>query len=94
MLALPQHLTLSQAPEVLKGLQAAMATQSQAPVVIDAAPLQQIDSAALAVLLACRRSANANKQGFEVLNPPARLVDLATLYGVQDLLGFKALAAT
>jgi phospholipid transport system transporter-binding protein len=55
-------------------------------VVADAAALTQFDSSALAVLLDCRREALALGKNFAVARLPARLRELATLYGVAELL--------
>ena len=85
MLALPEHLTLRNAQDVLRALQADIAASRDA-VCVDAAAVRQVDSAALAVLLACKRSAQAKRLAFEVSNMPPRLRDLADLYGVQELL--------
>ena len=89
MLPLPEHLTLQNAPQVLQNLQAQMATRKGA-VQLDAGALRDIDSVVLAVLLACRRSADARRQSFSVHRAPARLIDLAELYGVQELLALHA----
>ena len=43
------------------------------------------DSAAIAVLLECRRLAQAWGKNFEVHAAPQKLRDLAHMYGVQDL---------
>ncbi|MBP7915041.1 MAG: STAS domain-containing protein [Vitreoscilla sp.] len=84
-LALPAQLTLPEARAALETLEAAIAEASGA-VAVDASALTHIDSATLAVLLQCRRSAQARKLGFSVQNAPQRLVDLAKLYGVEELL--------
>jgi phospholipid transport system transporter-binding protein len=55
-------------------------------VVIDASGLQNIDSAALAVLLECRRLAQAWGKSFAVRQAPSKLAALAKLYGVDTLL--------
>jgi phospholipid transport system transporter-binding protein len=55
-------------------------------VVIDASPLQQLDSSAIAVLLECRRLAQASGRGFELRAAPPKLASLAQLYGVDELL--------
>ena len=55
-------------------------------VVVDASALEQFDSSALAVLLECRRLALAAGRGFAVWNAPARLLQLAGVYGVKDLI--------
>ena len=85
MLALPSTLTHDQALETARGLQSQVATQTEA-VVLDARALTQFDSSALAVVLACRRAAMAAGKTFAVQGLPARLAQLAGLYGVAELL--------
>jgi len=60
---------------------------------MDAAALAQIDTSALAVLLECQREARRQQRTLVVVNAPARLVELAHLYGVQDLLGLPVAQA-
>ena len=84
MLALPSTLTHDQALETARGLQSQVATQTEA-VVLDARALTQFDSSALAVVLACRRAAMAAGKTFAVQGLPARLAQLAGLYGVAEL---------
>ncbi|HSH88519.1 MAG TPA: STAS domain-containing protein, partial [Ramlibacter sp.] len=60
--------------------------QAGSSAVADASALQRFDSSALAVLLDVRREALARGKTFSVANLPARLRDLAALYGVADLL--------
>ena len=60
------------------------------PLVIDASPLEDFDSAALAVLLQVRRQADADGRSFELRGAPPKLVQLAQLYGVAGLLGLPA----
>ena len=55
-------------------------------VVIDAAALEQFDSSALAVLLECRRQALGAGKRFSVWAAPARLLQLADVYGVRELI--------
>jgi phospholipid transport system transporter-binding protein len=55
-------------------------------VVADAGALAHFDSSALAVLLECRREALAGGKTFAVARLPARLRELAVLYGVAELL--------
>lgn len=86
MLALPEQLTLRNAQEVLQSLQLQIKAAATDDIRVDAAALQQVDSAALAVLLACKRAAASGRQRLLVCNAPARLLDLASLYGVQELL--------
>ena len=98
-LVLPAVLTQSEAAGALRMLTQAMrqaagglaragaqAAAPGAPVVVDASALEAFDSAALAVLLACRREAQAAGLGFAVRGLPERLRVLAGLYGVQELL--------
>ena len=86
MLALPAQLTLHTAQAVLDSLSPAIAAETAEVITIDAQALTQIDSSTLAVLLECRRLAQARQRGFAVHQAPARLVQLAKLYGVQELL--------
>lgn len=91
MPSLPAHLTLDNAPQVLQDLQAQIeASAVHSAVDVDAGALREVDSVVLAVLLACRRGADARQQTFSVRRAPARLVDLADLYGVQELLALRA----
>ena len=86
MLALPAELTQAQAQACLGGLLPALRAQAGERVEVDAAALQRFDSAALAVLLACRREAMAVGKRVAVRAMPERLRTLATLYGVAELL--------
>ena len=85
MIALPMSLTMGQARQVLVGLESAIA-QSAEPQ-IDAAALVTLDSAAIAVLMQCRRIAQAAGKSLLIANPPPKLSELARLYGVEALLG-------
>ena len=53
---------------------------------LDASPLRTFDSSALAVMLACRREARAQGRSLQVQGLSDRLRELASLYGVLDLL--------
>jgi phospholipid transport system transporter-binding protein len=53
---------------------------------IDCAALQSFDSSALAFLLDMKRAANSDNASLVIHNPPPKLFQLATLYGVQDLI--------
>jgi phospholipid transport system transporter-binding protein len=57
-----------------------------ATVVIDGGQLQRFDSSALAVLLELRRECAKAGKLFAVQKLPARLRDLAALYGIDALL--------
>lgn len=86
MLLLPPTLTEREARDTLRMLRQAMDRESgQQQVVIDAAPLSRFDSSALAVLLECRRLAQATGRSFAVRNTPVRLSEMAKLYGVDGL---------
>lgn len=86
VLALPRELTQSQATACLRLLVQGLRSESGPDVVIDASALSRFDSAALAVLLEVRREALALGKRFEIRGLPARLGDLATLYGIMELL--------
>jgi phospholipid transport system transporter-binding protein len=85
-LALPQTLTQAQATACLAGLRAQAGAGA---VQVDASALRQFDSSALSVLLALRRDCLARSQGFAVKGMPARLGQLAALYGVDGLLSSR-----
>lgn len=89
MLALPAVVTHKQALEVICGLKTQVAAQAGG-VVIDASALAQFDSSALAVILACRRAAAAAGKTLSVHGLPARLSQLAALYGVAELIAIAA----
>ena len=84
MLNLPAVVTHAQALETARGL-TAQVTSEAAGVVLDASALTQFDSSTLAVMLACRRAATAEGKSFSVHGLPARLIQLAGLYGVSEL---------
>lgn len=86
MLVLPATLTHEQAPACTRMLAQAMRSEPGTAVVADASALERFDSSALAVLLECRREALAMGKSFSVAQLPARLRDLAGLYGVAELL--------
>jgi phospholipid transport system transporter-binding protein len=86
LLILPAELTHEQAAACCRMLAQAMRAPSEPAIVADAAALAKFDSSALAVLLECRREALALGKTFSVSRLPARLRELATLYGVAELL--------
>jgi len=88
--ALPASLTLKDAQAVLASLRQSLAADGAPVWRVDAASVTQLDTSALAVLLECSRMAAAAKRKFEIVNPPARMSDLARLYGVDGLLGVEA----
>ncbi len=86
VLNLPTVLMHAQAPACRTQLVQAMAATQDRVVLLDAAGLQTFDSSALAVLLACRREALALGRRLQVQGLSDRLRELATLYGVLELL--------
>ena len=82
---LPATTTLEQVAGLALNLPAAMA-EGSGPVQIDASALQDFDTSAIALLLQARRLAQAAGRGFEVDGAPAKLAELARLYGVEELL--------
>jgi phospholipid transport system transporter-binding protein len=86
MLILPAELLHDQAAACSRMLAQGMRSQAEPAVVADAAALTRFDSSALAVLLDCRREALALGKTFSVIRMPARLRELANLYGVAELL--------
>ena len=80
--AVPSRVLLDDAAGVMQTGEAAVAAgESQ----IDLAAVTQSDSSLLACLLAWRRVAQAACKSLSVLNPPASLRGLASLYGVEAL---------
>jgi phospholipid transport system transporter-binding protein len=55
-------------------------------VALDASPLRELDSAAIALLLACQRQARSQGRDLPVIGMPPKLRQLAQLYGVDGLL--------
>ncbi len=90
MLVLPATVTTREARDTQRmlsqALQHEIKTQNEPVLTVDASALQHFDSAALAVLLECQRLAIAWGKGFAVRNAPAKLAELARLYGVDGFL--------
>lgn len=59
----------------------------------DLSTVTQVDSAAVALLLAWKREAQARNAELKVINVPPALVNLANLYGVDTLLGCSKTAS-
>jgi len=85
-LPLPAELTAAQARAASARLQAQICASQGAQVLLDASAVQIFDSCALAVLLACQRSARRAGKTLAVQHWPAGLQALAALYGVDALL--------
>ena len=84
---LPEHATLEQAAALAQTLPAAVASGTGV-LQVDASAVQACDSSTIALLLQAHRLAQAAGRGIEVVGASAKLVQLATLYGVEDLLAF------
>ena len=84
-IALPGRVTMAEARATLARLRPLLAAADEP--VIDASALQDLDSAAVAVLLDCQRQALARGKTLRVTGAPAKLGQLAQLYGVAPLLG-------
>jgi phospholipid transport system transporter-binding protein len=83
-IALPSRLTMGDASATLARLTPLL--QAADEPVIDASALRELDTAALAVLLACARQAGQGGRRLRVLGAPPKLGELARLYGVDVLL--------
>ena len=86
MLALPAKLDIAEASAALPAL-AAQLGQSSGALVVDASALREFDSSAIATLLELRRQAAGRT--FSVSGAPTAMVELATMYGVAELLAFQ-----
>ena len=87
MLVLPATLTAREARDTQRLLVQALGREpADEPVVIDAGPLVELDSSALAVLLELQRRSRAERRPFRIQAAPPKLQALATLYGVDALL--------
>ncbi|WP_337442035.1 STAS domain-containing protein [Cupriavidus necator] len=90
MLSLGTSLTNQNAAAVLRD---GLARVAQGEVQVDCAGLAQVDSSAVAVLLAWNRAAAARNLALSLRGVPAQLSQLASLYGVDGLLGLAPDAA-
>jgi phospholipid transport system transporter-binding protein len=70
----------------LAQLQAQIRSSPNKEVEIEAGQLADFDSSALAVLLGCRREAQTLSKTLKFKQFPPKLRELATLYGVSELL--------
>lgn len=86
MLPLPATLTSREARDAQALLAQGLRREADGEVVVDASNLRHFDSAALAVLLECRRLAEGWGKSFRLNQPPPKLAALAKLYGVDTLL--------
>lgn len=91
---LPSRLTMREARAASAALGSGVAAAVRGTrLVIDAAALQELDTAALAVLLQARRDAQARGVELVVEGAPPQLRRIAALYGVEALLGLDATAS-
>jgi phospholipid transport system transporter-binding protein len=93
MLLLPATVTMQEARDTCAMLAQAIKREPEGPIVIDASGLQQLDTAAIAVLLECQRLAQAWGKDFAVRHAPPKLAALARLYGVDALMRLEGATA-
>jgi len=86
MMVLPEKVTLQEARDVMQMFEQTMQRDSAQTLTVDASGLKDFDSAAIAVLLECARQARSWGKRFAVRRAPAKLSELAGLYGVDELL--------
>ena len=86
LLTLPADLRHSNAAVCLAQLQSQIRSSTDKQIEIQAGALSDFDSSALAVLLGCRREAESLSKSLQFKQFPAKLRELALLYGVSDLL--------
>jgi phospholipid transport system transporter-binding protein len=94
MLLLPATVTLAEARDTLRMLAQALPREPDSELTLDASGLKRFDTSVLAVLLECRRLAQASGRGFVLRHVPAQLTALAALYGFEALLLAEYTAAT
>ena len=81
--ALSGAVTAATVPGILN---ACLPAIQQGARVIDFASATELDSAALALILACQREARRLNVTLRCANLPANLISLATLYGVSEFI--------
>jgi phospholipid transport system transporter-binding protein len=91
-LRLPAHATIDETA-VLAAQLPAQVRAGSGVLRVDASAVTASDSSTIALLLEARRQAEAAGRGFEVAGAPAKLVDLARLYGVEGLLALMPSAS-
>ena len=84
VIGLPERLTMAEASATLSRL--APLLRAAVDPVLDASALREMDTAALALLLACRRQAADQGRRLRLTGAPPKLKQLAQLYGVDGLL--------
>ena len=86
MLVLPSDLVQGTATQSLQVLSQALANAPEAQVTVDASALARFDSTALAVCLELRRLSTSADKTLAWQGMPSRLLDVARLYGIAELL--------
>ena len=86
---LPAQTTVDEAAQLAAALPAALAG-SDGIFTVDASALKSYDTATIALLMQARRLAQAAGREFRVQGLPTQLVQLAALYGVEELLALEA----
>ena len=87
MLVLPARLTAREARDTQRLLVQALGSEPAGePVVVDARPLAELDTSAVAVLLELQRRSAAERRTFRIQAAPQKLQALARLYGVDAIL--------
>jgi phospholipid transport system transporter-binding protein len=96
-LTLPTTATLEETGALVRQLETLLAGLPVGePLVVDAGAVQAFDTSLVAWLLHARRLAEGAGRGFAISAAPAKLAQLASLYGVESLLplpGSAGLAA-
>ena len=82
-LLLSGNLTMATVPALYK---AGLQSLTEGDLLVDMAQVASVDSAAVSMLLAWSRAAQARQRIFRVENIPADLLSLANLYGVAEML--------
>ena len=86
---LPAAVTLEQASASLRLLDDGLALSGVSALRIDATALREFDSSALALLLEAQRRVKAQGGSVVVVGAPPKLIELARLYGVDQLLSLE-----
>jgi phospholipid transport system transporter-binding protein len=90
-MALPSRLTLAEATAAAQQLSSRAqsdAAREPMPLVLDARGLEAFDSSAFAVMLEVARKATSGGQNVTVRGAPQSMIELAKLYGINELLAF------
>ena len=83
---LPAVTALDPTPALMREVDAVLAAHAGQPLQIDATALESFDTSAIALLLHARRAAGAGGVALQIQGAPAKLLELAELYGVEGLL--------